>query len=99
MKDSVESRWGDVNSMPSDDGPEAAQSRLFAPWQLEELIALRLAEEFTESDPEGKEPQDRLDHGMFRREKGPDGFPTVSPVTPREVAEVMITILQDAAKD
>lgn len=63
---------------------------------LEDRITLALAESFTAPGPDGQLPQFRVNQGMMKHFRGPDGFPSMAPVTPREIAGVVMRVLKEA---
>lgn len=98
MKDATESRHAEtnVNRLPGDDDAQnEPTTRMFTVPELEEMIALRLAARFTIPGPDGQELAHRTNQGMMVHSIGPDGFPTMTPVSPGQVAEVVIDLIQE----
>lgn len=61
---------------------------------LEHVIAVALAEEYTSPAREGVSPEQRLHQGMMLHFVAPDGGPSMAPVTPMQVAQVVMAVLQ-----
>lgn len=98
MKDATESRRHaetDVNQLPGDSQTDEPATRMFTIPELEEMIALRLAARFTIPGPDGQELAHRTNQGMMVHSIGPDGFPSMTPVSPGQVAEVVIDLIQE----
>lgn len=56
-------------------------------------IALHLARRFTSDGGRGVPPEERLDQGMMVHFIAEDGNPSMAPVTPRDVADEVLSHL------
>jgi hypothetical protein len=66
------------------------------PGELTAYIELKLAEKFTWPGLKDQPPSERVDQGMMYHFLAGDGYPSMAPVTPRQVAEVVAEALRQA---